>query len=33
MSTAAMTVTIKRPLEDVFAVWAHVENAARPISD
>jgi uncharacterized protein YndB with AHSA1/START domain len=29
MSTAALTVTIRRPVEDVFDVLTHVENAAR----
>lgn len=29
MSTAALTVTIKRPVEDVFAVLTHLENAAK----
>lgn len=29
MSTTALTVTIKRPVEDVFAVLTHIENAAK----
>jgi len=29
MSIAALTVTIKRPVEDVFAVLTHLENAAK----
>jgi uncharacterized protein YndB with AHSA1/START domain len=29
MSTAALTVTIKRPVEDVFAVLTHLENAPK----
>jgi uncharacterized protein YndB with AHSA1/START domain len=28
LSTAALTVTIERPVEDVFAVLTHLENAA-----
>jgi len=28
MSTAALTVTIRRPVADVFAVLTHLENAA-----
>ena len=29
MSTAALTVTIRRPVEDVFEVLTHVENASK----
>ena len=29
MSTAALTVTIRRPAADVFAVLTHLENASR----
>jgi uncharacterized membrane protein len=29
MSTTSLTVTIKRPVEDIFAVLTHLENAAK----
>jgi uncharacterized protein YndB with AHSA1/START domain len=29
MSTTSLTVTIRRPVEDVFGVLTHLENAAR----